>query len=243
MRPLQFLRDLFCLKLKREHRLKPTSCPNVPQMDVLAHHPINFGGGPFYSAIHPDDASTADMRHVGKVLRASERYDTVAPGGKRPLWATEVWWETNPPDTFAGVSEATQARFLEAAQYVLWRQGASVVVLLQIRDSAYDPAYPYLSYQSGIYFADGQPKLSAQAFRFPFVTEPRGKAGRLVAWVKAPASGTLTIERHVAGTWQPVRTLAVSAGGVYTTKLGLSGRQELRATLGDEQSIVWVQRK
>ncbi len=93
MRPIAFLRELFCLN----SRLNPTKCPAIPRLDVLAHHPITTSGGPRRSAIHPDDAAMPDFNRIRRVLRAAERAGRVRPRGRHPLWATEFWWVTDPP--------------------------------------------------------------------------------------------------------------------------------------------------
>ncbi len=94
-RPLQFWRKALCLKGRR--KLEGKRCKPEPNFDALAHHPINLGaGGPTGSAIHPDDASIADLGNVGKVLHAAERERTLGTGGNHPLWATEFWWQSDP---------------------------------------------------------------------------------------------------------------------------------------------------
>src|SRR5690606_11497746 len=84
VRPLRFWREVFCLR----RNLKRKKCPTKARFDILAHHPINTSGGPFRKALHPDDASSADMRKLRRVLRAAERNRTVRPGKRHPLWAT-----------------------------------------------------------------------------------------------------------------------------------------------------------
>ena len=100
----------------------------VPGQGVLRHrgtHPITIGGGPTQHAINRDDAATADFPEIRATLRAAERHHTVKPRVKgRPLWATEIWWETNPPDNGPGaVSLAKQAKFLQQSIVQLFDQG------------------------------------------------------------------------------------------------------------------------
>ncbi len=112
VRPIAFWREVFCLN----GQLKPTNCPVEPKFDVFAHHPINTSGGPHRSAVHPDDASTPDLKNVVDVLRKAEKVGH-ADGGKHPVWATELWWDTNPPDNVEGVPLKTQARWLQESLY------------------------------------------------------------------------------------------------------------------------------
>jgi hypothetical protein len=234
-RPLTFWRDVLCLN----KRLKATACPVKAQFDVLAHHPINTTGGPTDSATDPDDATTADFKNVVKVLRAAERANTVATHGRHPAWATELWWASDPPQRHHSVSLSKQARWIEQAFYVLWKQGASAVVYLGVRD-ADGPTRRGDLFGSGLLFADGRPKPALTAFRFPFVTNRDG-GRRLEAWGKAPATGRLVIERRRGGGWERVRSLRVRDGEVFDAKLGLRGDQRLRAKVAGLKSLVWHQ--
>ena len=77
---------------------------------------------------------------------------------------------------------------------------------------------------AGIFFANGQPKPSYTAFRFPFVTERIDKR-RLRAWGKAPSGGKLVIQRRARGRWVATKKIKVSQGSVFTAKLPLRGKQ------------------
>lgn len=163
-RPLAFLRDLLCLKDRR--KLKPTKCPNKARLDALAHHPINTSGGPRRSALHPDDVATPDLKHVVRTLRKAERTKRVKPGGRRQVWVTEFWWETKPPDKCTGVPLKRQARWIRQALKSFKRQGASVAINFQIRDTPYrDSDCGRATFQSGAFFANGNRKPSFRAFR------------------------------------------------------------------------------
>ena len=87
---------------------------------------------------------------------------------RHPLWATEMWWDSNPP-TSPGSPPGRQARWIEDALYQAWKDGASVVINLAIRDFTTSGLQGGTG--SGIFFADGRPKPSYTAFRFPFVTD------------------------------------------------------------------------
>ena len=231
-RPLVFWREVLCLR--GQERLRKTKCPQKPKFDVLAHHPINTSGSPTRSAVNPDDASTPDFKNVAKVLRAAERLHTTGTAGRHPLWATEIWWSSKPPDRRFGVSLGKQARYLEQALYLLYKQGAKVVINLNLEDPPKGKPVA-----AGLLFADGSAKPSFNAFRFPFVTERRGK--RLLAWGKAPVTGRLEIQHRRQG-WQTVKSFDVAEGQVFSPKLRLRGHQRLRAVVGGEQSLVWRER-
>jgi hypothetical protein len=232
-RPLAFWRGVLCLKDRRH--LRRAKCPAKADFDVLAHHPINTSGGPTRSAIDPDDASTADFGELRRILRAAKRRHTLGTRGHHPLWATEIWWSTRPPDPH-GVKPRKQARYLEQALYLLWRQGAKVVINLQVRDPRYDRSNKLQVY-AGLFKPGGRAKPALTAFRFPFVTH--GGGSRLHAWGIAPEAGRLTIERKRGGRWRAVKRLHVRNGKVFQTRIRVKGRERLRATVAGRHSLIW----
>ena len=248
-RPVQFWQHVLCVKpvkTKKKKGKKPAptkyvrtaGCNGPVNFDVFAHHPIdNTGGGPLKSGPNRYDASTPDLGRVVSVLRGAEKAGTTNVG-KHPVWVTEFWWDSNPPNP-VGAKLATQARWIEQSMYLFWKAGASVAINFQIDDTADRPDV-HAGFQSGIYFIDGRPKPSLTAFRFPFVTD-RLNTKTLTAWGKAPASGKLLIQRQQGSRWITVKRLQVSKGGVFTTKLSLQGKQRLRATVAGQQSLVWKQ--
>ncbi|HST90825.1 MAG TPA: hypothetical protein VLJ13_01350, partial [Brevundimonas sp.] len=167
-RPLAFLRSLLCLKGKGR-KLRPRRCPDPAKLNALAHHPINTSGGPLRSAINRDDVSTPDLGNVTRLLRVAERRRTIRPGGRRPVWVTEFWWNTNPPNTARGFSPARQARAIEQSLYLFWKAGADTAFNFVIGDTATRPNV-HAGFQGGAFFQDGRPKPALTAFQFPFVT-------------------------------------------------------------------------
>jgi hypothetical protein len=248
VRPVQWWQKLLCVKpakskgkakkRKETRYVRAPNCSGQPMFDVLAHNPIdNTGGGPLRHGPNRYDASTPDLGRVVRVLRAAERLGTVS-GGRHPVWVTEFWWDSNPPNP-TGAPLATQARWLEQSLYLFWKAGADTAINFEFRDSAW--AQDVRSgFQSGVYFLDGRPKPSLTAFRFPFVTE-RIDRRTLRAWGKAPEAGQLLIQRQQGGRWATIKTLQVGMGAVFDSRLPLDGKQRLRATVGNSQSLVWKQ--
>lgn len=240
-RPERFLQEMLCLSPKN----KETSCPNgnPSNFDIIAHHPINREDPPTVHADADGDIEVADFGELTKVLRTAERLGTPGTPGKHEIWANEIWWQTDPPDTVEGVPLKTHARWLSQAMYLLWKQGASNVTYLQFRDAKYTKGeFTLASYQTGIYTFDNKRKLSADALAFPFVTDRQGKG--LEAWGVAPASGKLTIEADEPGPggYRKVGSVKAKDGKVFTKQLRIKGEAKLRAKLGAETSVVWDQK-
>jgi hypothetical protein len=239
VRPMIFWRSVLCVRRDGHRYRRARRCGERAHFDVLAHHPINTAGGPTRSAVNRDDVSTPDMGVLRRALRAAEHLHTVAGRRHHQLWATEIWWESNPPDTVDGVPLETHARYVEQALYVLWKQGVKVVVNLLVRDGPYDPSDPGDSVEAGLFFHDGSQKPAYEAFRFPFVAD-RLSRGKLRVWGKSPSDGNLVIERRGERGWEGVESLPAHPGGVFVTTLALRGAQELRAVVAGESSLVWA---
>ena len=211
-----------------------------PAFDVFAHQAIdNTGGGPLKSGPDRYDASTPDLGRVVDVLRAAESVGALP--GSHPVWVTEFWWDSNPPNS-VGAPLDVQAAWIEQSLYLFWKAGASAAVNFQVGDTADRPTV-HAGFQSGAYFSNGQPKPSLTAFRFPFVTE-RIDQQTLRAWGRAPEGGTLSIQRQQGAGWVTIKELQVSKGAVFLTELRSSGpfpAAALRATVGASQSLVWQQ--
>jgi hypothetical protein len=253
-RPVEFWQRVFCVhsvKTKKRKKGKKgkkgatqgkfvstPGCAGRAMFDVFAHHAIdNTGGGPHQSGPTRNDASTPDLGRVVRVLRAAERMGTALPGG-HPVWVTEFWWDSNPPNP-SGAPLGVQARWIEESLYLFWKAGASAAINFIIRDTDERPTVR-AGYQSAPFFIDGRPKPALTAFRFPFVTERINKQV-LRAWGKAPAAGKLAIQRKQGGRWVAIRKIQVGKGDVFVARLRLRGKQLLRATVGGSQSLVWKQ--
>lgn len=239
--PLQFARELMCLNRK----LRRSSCPSGerPEFDIYAHHPINRASPPTAHGPRDDDIMIADFRDLTTTVRRAEKRNTIATPGRHELWANEVWWQTDPPDKGEGVSPHKQARWMQQALYLLWKQGASNVSFLQFRDAKYERGeYTLDTYQTGVYYFNGKSKPSARAMAFPFAADRRGRS-RLLAWGKAPRTGRLTItaKRDGGGGYRRVRSLSVREGQVFATRLQIRGDTKLRARVGGSKSLVWTQ--
>jgi hypothetical protein len=132
-----------------------------------------------------------------------------------------------------------QARWLEQALYVLWSEGVSTVLWLQISDQT--TRITPTALEVGLYFADGRAKPAATAYRFPFVTTREGRSARILAWGRAPAAGRVLIEARTATRWTVVGRVVVRPFQVFSLPLRSPGRATLRAQIGTLASLPWDQ--
>ncbi len=201
--------------------------------DVLSHHPYSTHG-PRAPAYSPNNVTVPDFGKLRRPLRAAERAGRIVPRGRKRMWVTEVAWDSSPPDP-QGVPRRRHARWLQEAMYVLWRQGVDTVLWFQIRDQAPEPSFA-ATYQSGVYFRDGRPKLTQRAFAFPFVATRRPR-GEVRVWTRAPARGTLLFEARSGRGWRTIRRVAVRRHQVVERRLRVGRRAQLRARMGKLTSL------
>lgn len=223
LRPVRFWRDMLSERVR---------------FDVISHHPYGVGA-PRRAALNRDDATIPDVAKITRVVRSAVTRGRALPKRLKPLWITEVSWDSSPPDP-NGVPAATHARWVSEAFFLLWRQGASVITWFRAVDDAPDPDYGATN-QSGVFLLDGTPKLSARAYRFPFATE-RVNGRTVRVWGKAPTRGTVTIERRSAGRWKRVTSVSAGRNRVFYKRATLRGRGTLRARIGADASVPFSQR-
>jgi hypothetical protein len=230
MPPATFVRELTCL---RGERLAKERCPNPARFDVLAMDPYEVGP-PTQKAFNRDDVSAPDLGKLTRILRRAVQLRTVRPAVRKQLWVTEFSYDSNPPNPTA-ISTATQARWLEESFYEFWTEGASAVVWYLVRDQVGPFATAYFS---GVYFRDGEPKPSFEAYRFPFVVMP-GRGGRETVWGIAPRTGLLSVQLAHGHGWRTLFRVHARAGGVFVKHI--SGRVvgDFRASVAGETSLVW----
>ena len=231
--PARFVRLMLCMT-RTKGRLRNLSCPAPARFDVLDHHSYTIGF-PRRPARNADDVSIMDIRKLTRLLCAAERSARALPRERHRIWATEISFDSKPPDRRA-VPIARHARYLQEAFYLLWRQGVDTITWFQIRDQPLSRTRG--TPQSGTHYRDGRPKPAARAFRFPLVAERAGSA-TLRVWGRAPVAGVVQIERRTESGWRLIRTVRVSAHGTFFVRIAAHGKTRLRARVGAETSLVW----
>jgi hypothetical protein len=229
MYPVDFVRGLLCLQGRA---LAPAACPQPAHFDALAHDPYEVGS-PTTRAYFAGDVSAPDLGKLTRIVNKAVRLGRALPRTHKQLWITEFSYDSNPPNP-TGVSLATQARWLEESFYIFWKQGVSAAVWYLLRDQTGDVSTHYFS---GVYYYNGRPKPSLQAYRFPFVVMPSGRG--TTAWGISPRRGLVAIERRRGHKWKTLAQVHASAGGVFVHPLPAGLRGSFRALVDGQSSLVW----
>ena len=193
-RPLTFWKEV----LKR-----PTS------FDVFAHHPYSTQG-PRRHALNRNDVSVPDVVRLTRLVRSAVRRGLAKPRKSKPLWITEIGWDSNPPDP-NGVPARRHAAWLADAFYVLWKQRAAKIVWTFVRDQAPTGGFDR-TYQSGVFLQSGAPKLAQRAFAFPVACERAQAAASCASGARRPHQGqsrSSAARRRFAGS-RPARSACFS---------------------------------
>jgi hypothetical protein len=227
--PVDFARRMLCLT----RALRRGRCRAPTPVDVYAIHPYS-SAGPTQKALNADDVATPDVGKLERVFAAARRAGTSPPGGRKPIWATEMGWDTRPPNR-QGVRPGVQARWLDEAFYLLWRRGVSLALNLQLRDQPVGgrPGET-VTRQTGLYFRGAtvqadRAKPSLRAFSFPFVAVARG--ARELAWTVSPCATPckVVIEKRAGRRWRRVASGTAGRDGVIVRSVRAGRTSVLRA--------------
>jgi hypothetical protein len=129
------------------------------KLDAYTHHPYPLSPVETPSSHGCRNCPSITMATLPKLLILVRRYF-----GPKPVWLTEYGYQTNPPDTFFGVSLQRQATLLSLAAMRAWRL-PRVTMLMQY---LYRDEVAVSRFQSGLVFADNRWKPSLQGFKLPF---------------------------------------------------------------------------
>jgi hypothetical protein len=222
MRPVEFLRELLCL---HGTSLRLERCGDPARFDAVDIHP--YGLTPTHHAFNQDDVSVPDLGRLSRILRVAGRTGRARPAGPKPIWVTEIAWDSSPPDRF-GVPVVLQASYLARAFYELWREGVGHVFWYEVRDLG-TSAGNFTG--AGLFFTSARAKPSAAAFRFPFVAT-HGPRGTTTLWGRSPRAGVITIEVALHGSWRALVRLTTTRGGVFDAGRHIGRHLTLRARVG-----------
>ena len=123
LRPLVFLRALGCVS-SGFARLRSGDCKGFKPAtaDGFAFHPHGTLTSPDRAYRNRDDVNLASLGRLESALDRLQRGGRLRPTTRRfNLFLDEYGYQTRPPDRTAGVSLATQDRWLQRAAYRAWR--------------------------------------------------------------------------------------------------------------------------
>lgn len=203
MQPLRFVRALYCVDSRfrklRKAAAAARGCPTTAagsarfraqnpalfQAVGWGHHPYHLNAAPNVRSprSEPDWVTLADL---SKLQSALDRVQRVYGSHKRfPIYLTEYGFDTNPPQHGNAVSPATQAAYLNQAEYMAWRD-PRVQTMSQylLRDEPLGFGAVTTTYASGLEFLNGKAKPSFGAYRLPiWMPSQRLRRGRsLEVW-------------------------------------------------------------
>jgi hypothetical protein len=236
--PIDFLRQVFCLNARYK---RVGNCAPI-DADGWATHPYNPKDPPF------DLTPFHNILAMGTIGRLTDALKKAAQAGattsRLPVYVTEFGTESVPDPI--GVSQQGQAEYNAIAEFLAWRNPqirAFNQYLMQ------DDSGGTFSFQAGLRFAGGAPKLAYDAFRLPLVARQYvrrvGRRGhrriirRVQLWgLVRPGSGpySVTVRRRSGGggAGQVLRTISTDTRGYFSFNTSFRrGRQyQLTTTLG-----------
>jgi len=254
MQPVRFLTELLCLGVRGRAGTESVraACPDPPHFDVLAFHPLSIGD-PDLPAASSLDVSIADAAKITGLLRQAERRHMALPAAAKPVWVTELNWESAPQAT-DGVPGRLQAAWVSRALHRLWIAGVSLVAWQFLVDPdpgvrAQTPTGGTVEYPrpAGLYSAgpDGDPESATpkpfrRAFSFPF--DPLRVGPRKVrVWALLTRPREMVVlqrERGAGGGWRTIARLRADGDGVLNALVSLRGAARLRLRSGVSSSAV-----
>lgn len=184
------------------------------RLDAYAHHP--YPGRPQTETPWSPKCTNCQTITMADLERLER--EVVGAFGNRRIWLTEYGYQTNPPDTFLGVSPATQAAHMaSAARRVAVSSRVDMLVFFMVRDDT-EPA----GWQSGVLAADGSVKPAYAAFRLPLLQTGR-RGDRVDLWGQVrPRSGRqpyrIRIDRNDQSAWLG-GTRWTDAAGYFTASV------------------------
>ncbi len=266
MAPVTFLREVLCLGLADAPAARPPArksravshtsavpCTEPPHFDVLAFHPLSVGD-PDLPAASSLDVSIADAAKITGLLRQAERAGTALPAGEKPVWVTELNWESAPPAP-GGVSDRLQAQWISRALHRLWVAGVGLVNWQFLIDPypaerANTPTGGIVEYQrpAGLYSAGAggnpegaRPKPFLRGFTFPFdPLRVDRRHVRVWALLMGPGQAVLLQRQGRGRVWRTIARLHADRSSVLNTLVSLRGAMHLRLQSGASTSASMV---
>jgi hypothetical protein len=222
-RPMAFLRALGCVDT-RYRKVSSGRCKRYRAFpaDGFAFHPHGVLASPEAKFPHADDISIAELSTLTKLLDKLRSLKRVKSSKKLNLYLDEFGYQTNPPDVFTGVSLRTQDVWLQRAAYQAWRNPRVKLFAQYLwRDEPRSLNDEFGGWQSGLRFADGDPKPSLKHFATPFAID--AARGRLWGQVRTRDVSSVKVQRRTgSGSWRTIATRKTDSQGYWSWSTRLS---------------------
>jgi hypothetical protein len=241
MRPLVFIRDLYCLDRRlrryRGRRASSRGCPTdrAGRRRFSKAHPGLFNATgwahhPYALEVAPDVKDRArdqvTLSVLGRLTRTLDRiFRRYGQGRRVPIWLTEYGYQTNPPDPIIGVSWARQAAYLNRAEDIAYRNPRvwSTAQFLLVDDGPNTKVPPRnirywgSTFQSGLVTREGLRKPAFASYQRAIdVTREHGGRLRIFGQLRPAApnarlTAAIELRRTGARSYRTVRTVTVSS--------------------------------
>jgi hypothetical protein len=185
MRPGTFLRELACIDPAGNPytgaAASARDCGDFAKRGPImangyAHHPYTKNVPPTTADPNPNAITMANISSLGTLLDDLSAKSGGAIPANLPLFMTEFGFETNPPDPFSGVAPAAQALYNTIGEYQAWqnpRIRSQAQFLLRdvapVRTHKKGTKAYWFTYQSGLLYLKGAPKVSLLSYVTPFL--------------------------------------------------------------------------
>ena len=235
MTPVRFLRALLCLGAPPGDG--PVACPEKPDFDVLAFHPLSVGE-PDRPARSSLDVSVADVGKMTAILRSAQDHHLLARRSPR-LWITELNWSTG------AIAAARRGAVVGRGLHRLWAAGAGLVTWQFLED-------PARGHRAGLRVRGrrgpltGGSKAYARGFALPVDVASVGR-GRAAVWAVPSVDGVLRVEVRRGRRWRIVARVAQARRDHPGTGSGpcpcrrAAARRERRRRVGRaRRALIWA---
>jgi hypothetical protein len=222
LRPALFLRELFCLDSRyrpyRGSAAKARNCKTVKKLSILkklpklvyAHHPYTKKTNPLKKDRSRDALTIANLGALPVLLDKIAARTKLIPAGMG-IVLTEFGWETKPPDTLNGISLQNQAEWDNLGDYEAYKNprvfANTQFLLFDVPPQRQFPkgsrAY-WFTYQSGLFYSNGQRKPSATAYMLPLVIKRSGGGDLFWGQVRFTPNGAdqvVQLQRKQGSDW------------------------------------------
>lgn len=233
--PARFYRALFCVD-SHGHRLRGRAasaqgCRHGPKrlaVTGVAHHPYTRGAGTsFYKKVGRDDITIRTLTRLSAVMRQGAKAHAVPRSLASHLYLTEFGVSSKPPGSRYSVSLATQAKWINEADYLAYRNpNVRSVAQYELEDDPHN--YSRKTFYTALCFHQPDPsacypKPSWDAYRVPLYVVRHGKSVTVFGGARPAQPGLAEQvqiqQRDSNGDFVTLRTVQLNRAGWFTATL------------------------